>query len=289
LTISDDDLSAPSSTEVNEPAPALADDLPLTISDGDLSAPTSAEVNEPAPAMADDLGLAISDDDASDASAPSAETTDTAMKGGTVRLTPKDILAAMASSVSASESETDADTTHSQQDALQNYEPPQDESGFEEKQPDAAASSQADAAPPGPDRPQQPPPEAVPSSQVTETQSARDAAPKSKPVANTVSALIYEQPNNENSKLKVQLNGELLENLTIEEVMAMVEAGKIREHNKVARQFSENWVEAHNVPVLRPIFNRLSQERIENAGPPPMMTTPPKRGLFNRLFGRNRN
>jgi hypothetical protein len=74
------------------------------------------------------------------------------------------------------------------------------------------------------------------------------------------------------SKLKIRKDGELLENLTKEEVTAMAEDGRLKGNHTVAHQFSENWLEAAKVPFLRPIFAKLR---------------PPKRGLFEGLFGRN--
>jgi hypothetical protein len=73
------------------------------------------------------------------------------------------------------------------------------------------------------------------------------------------------------SKLKVRMDGELAENMTKEEVASWVEEGKVKGHHLVAHQFSENWLEAAKVPFLKPVFAKLK---------------PPKRGLFEGLFGR---
>jgi hypothetical protein len=92
---------------------------------------------------------------------------------------------------------------------------------------------------------------------------------------------------NEAAKIKVKMGESLLENLTIEEVTAMAEDGQLKEHHLIARQFSENWVVAPNVPALRPIFERLraDQEQIQAPqSPPPQQAG--KRGLFSGLFGR---
>jgi hypothetical protein len=100
-----------------------------------------------------------------------------------------------------------------------------------------------------------------------------------------------ESGTNEDSKLKARMDKTLMEELTIDELISMAESGKLLGHHMVARQFSENWLEAHKVPALRPIFERLRQERLANAPlplpPPPVFETNKKRGLFSGLFGRN--
>jgi len=97
-----------------------------------------------------------------------------------------------------------------------------------------------------------------------------------------------DQSDGEDSELKVQMGGNLLENLTMEELAAMVEDGKLREHHMVARQFSKNWIEASKVPALRPIFNRMRmQSEQQIIIPPPPVLKLPKRGIFSSLFGRN--
>jgi len=67
-----------------------------------------------------------------------------------------------------------------------------------------------------------------------------------------------------------------------------VEQGRVKDWHMVARQYSENWIEALKVPALRPVFERKRREEIgltEPAAPPEM--APPKRSLFGGLFGRN--
>jgi hypothetical protein len=73
------------------------------------------------------------------------------------------------------------------------------------------------------------------------------------------------------SKRKVRMDGEFAESLTKEQVASWVEEGKVKGHHLVAHQFSENWLEASKVPFLKPIFAKMK---------------PPKRGLFEGLFGR---
>jgi hypothetical protein len=57
----------------------------------------------------------------------------------------------------------------------------------------------------------------------------------------------------------------------------------------VARQYSENWLEAHKVPGLRPIFERLRRERSSGvlSLETPAMEIAPKKSLFGGLFGKN--
>lgn len=88
--------------------------------------------------------------------------------------------------------------------------------------------------------------------------------------------------------LKVQLEQETLENLTIEQMTALVEQGRVKDWHMVARQYSDNWIEALKVPALRPVFERRRREEIGLTEPPsPPEMAPPKRSLFGGLFGRN--
>jgi hypothetical protein len=90
--------------------------------------------------------------------------------------------------------------------------------------------------------------------------------------------------------LKVQLEQEVYNNVTIEQMGVWVEEGRVHEYNMVARQFSEHWIEASKVPALRPIF----EQRRRRQGPgqeelpiPPSEILPQKKGLFGGLFSRN--
>jgi hypothetical protein len=73
------------------------------------------------------------------------------------------------------------------------------------------------------------------------------------------------------------------------QLMAWVEEGRILENHLVARQHSENWLEAHKVPGLRPVFERLRRERSQGA---PSLDSgigdsSSKKSLFGGLFGKN--
>ncbi len=88
--------------------------------------------------------------------------------------------------------------------------------------------------------------------------------------------------------LKIQLETETLSNVAMDQLILMVEQGRVKEYHLVARQFSENWLEANKVPALRPVFERL--RRITQIGPAPTLaneTAPVKKSLFGGLFGRN--
>jgi hypothetical protein len=95
------------------------------------------------------------------------------------------------------------------------------------------------------------------------------------------------QATNANAKIKIRMGEDLIENLTIEDVAAMVEHRQLLEDHFIARQFSENWIAAPLVPTLRPIFEKLRAEDVQLEAPPPPNIQAGKRGLFNGLFGRN--
>ena len=88
--------------------------------------------------------------------------------------------------------------------------------------------------------------------------------------------------------LKVQLAQETCNNVSLEQMAAWIEQGRVQEYHLVARQFSEHWIEACKVPALRPVFDRMRKVHSAPADafsapePPPV-----KRGLFSGLFGRN--
>jgi predicted Zn finger-like uncharacterized protein len=87
--------------------------------------------------------------------------------------------------------------------------------------------------------------------------------------------------------LRLKIGEEIYSNLTMTQLTAWVEEGRILENHLVARQHSENWLEAHKVPGLRPVFERLRRERNDVIG---LISGPgeiaPKKSLFGGLFGR---
>jgi hypothetical protein len=90
--------------------------------------------------------------------------------------------------------------------------------------------------------------------------------------------------------LKIQGEQETHANISVEQVIAWIEQGRVREYHMVARQFSDHWIEAIKVPALRPAFERKRREEagraLEAAAPPPDLA-PAKKSLFGGLFGRN--
>lgn len=94
------------------------------------------------------------------------------------------------------------------------------------------------------------------------------------------------EPVKDPNLLKIQLETETLSNVAMDQLIQMVEQGRVKEYHLVARQFSENWLEANKVPALRPVFERL--RRITQIGPAPTLaneTAPVKKSLFGGLFG----
>jgi len=90
--------------------------------------------------------------------------------------------------------------------------------------------------------------------------------------------------------LKIQLEQETCQNVTIEQMTSWIEQGRVLEYHMVARQYSEHWIEASKVPALRPVFDRVRRirENLAEEAPKPAPEPPPvKRGLFSGLFGRN--
>ena len=93
--------------------------------------------------------------------------------------------------------------------------------------------------------------------------------------------------------LRLKIGEEIYPGLTMTQLTQWVEEGRILEGHLVARQFSENWLEAHKGPGLRPVFDRLRRERLAALGasqgetfpPPPSETSPMKKSLFGGLFG----
>ena len=90
--------------------------------------------------------------------------------------------------------------------------------------------------------------------------------------------------------LKIQLEQETCNNVTLEQMTAWIEQGRVLEYHMVARQYSDHWIEASKVPALRPVFDRMRRVReaqAEEALRPAAEPAPAKRGLFSGLFGRN--
>ncbi|MBK8792671.1 MAG: zinc-ribbon domain-containing protein [Holophaga sp.] len=92
--------------------------------------------------------------------------------------------------------------------------------------------------------------------------------------------------------LKIQIGQDTYQNVTLDQVSAWIEHGRVQDFHMVARQFSDNWIEAGKVPSLRPIFERMRRPAQaptaprEPLGPPPE-SAPVKKGLFGWMSGRN--
>jgi len=89
--------------------------------------------------------------------------------------------------------------------------------------------------------------------------------------------------------LRVKIGEDIYGGLTMPQLIAWVEEGRVLENCLVARQHSENWLEAHKVPGLRPVFERLRRERGSDA---PSLDSgisdpAPKKSLFGGLFRKN--
>ncbi|HLP30489.1 MAG TPA: hypothetical protein VK150_03945, partial [Geothrix sp.] len=97
-----------------------------------------------------------------------------------------------------------------------------------------------------------------------------------------------DQPEGGSELLRLKVGEEVYSNLTMPQLIAWVGEGRILETHLVARQHSENWLEAHKVPGLRPVFERLRRER---SGSAPSLDSgigeiAPKKSLFGGLFGK---
>jgi hypothetical protein len=88
--------------------------------------------------------------------------------------------------------------------------------------------------------------------------------------------------------LRLKIGEDIYGGLTMPQLITWVEEGRILENHLVARQHSENWLEAHKVPGLRPIFDRLRRER--SSGAPSLdsgaIEPAPRKSLFGGLFGK---
>lgn len=97
----------------------------------------------------------------------------------------------------------------------------------------------------------------------------------------------------ESSLLKLQVGQEVYNNVSMDQITSWIEQGRVQDFHMVARQFSENWIEAGKVPALRPIFERVRRAQAPAAQqaqavilPPPNETAPMKKSLFGGLFNR---
>jgi predicted Zn finger-like uncharacterized protein len=96
-------------------------------------------------------------------------------------------------------------------------------------------------------------------------------------------------PNPGEEMLRLKIGEEIYTGLTMQQLIAWVEEGRILENHLVARQHSENWLEAQKVPGLRPVFERLRRERSNSATglDSGFGDQAPKKSLFGGLFGKS--
>nr|WP_320133221.1 zinc-ribbon domain-containing protein [uncultured Holophaga sp.] len=135
----------------------------------------------------------------------------------------------------------------------------------------------------------QPPQEATDASRqtlsvpITELIPPTSTLPLPEPVPVTVP--VPQDPN----LLKLRIGEDLYESLSTDQIATWVEQGRVLENHLVARQFSDNWIEASKVPALRPVFERI--RRLRSILPEEIPAAPApessKRSLFGGLFGRN--
>ncbi len=117
---------------------------------------------------------------------------------------------------------------------------------------------------------------------------AAEAAPVTTPAPATRSFAPFTSPEPGAELLRLKIGEEIYGGLTMPQLITWVDEGRILENHLVARQHSENWLEAHKVPGLRPIFERMRRER--SGGAPsldPDQDSAPKKSLFGGLFGKN--
>jgi predicted Zn finger-like uncharacterized protein len=102
-------------------------------------------------------------------------------------------------------------------------------------------------------------------------------------------APLAEAPDGGAEMLRLKIGEDIYGGLTMPQLIGWVEEGRILENHLVARQHSENWLEAHKVPGLRPVFERLRRERSSSAPIQEGVTVEiaPKKSLFGGLFGKN--
>ena len=123
-------------------------------------------------------------------------------------------------------------------------------------------------------------------SDVMAAKASAEAVPVTVPAARSFAPFTSPEPGAELLRLKI--GEEIYGGLTMPQLITWVDEGRILENHLVARQHSENWLEAHKVPGLRPIFERMRRER--SGGAPsldPDLDGAPKKSLFGGLFGKN--
>ena len=148
----------------------------------------------------------------------------------------------------------------------------------------APASTPVPAPPPAPTEP------TVPLRASDLLASAEERPPVApRPTASRSFTPFPEAPEPGAEMLRLKIGEDIYGGLTMPQLIAWVEEGRILENHMVARQHSENWLEAHKVPGLRPVFERLRRERSNGAPSVDSSLGEPatKKSLFGGLFGKN--
>ncbi|HJV91813.1 MAG TPA: hypothetical protein VJ623_15995 [Holophagaceae bacterium] len=153
----------------------------------------------------------------------------------------------------------------------------------------AAVSMPAEPAAPAAEHPSA---QELEASEVTQMMDASRLAKAVDPGAtNPVSPLMADiaPASDDPNLLRLRIGDEVYPNLGMDQLIRWVEEGRVIETHLVARQFSENWIEAHKVPGLRPVFERLKKLRAGGPEATPEGTAPIKKSLFGGLFGKKDN
>lgn len=94
--------------------------------------------------------------------------------------------------------------------------------------------------------------------------------------------------------LKIQVGQETFQNVTLDQLTGWIEQGRVQDWHMVARQFSDNWIEAGKVPSLRPVFERVRRMSPanpavtpESPAPSALDTAPVKKSLFGWMSNRS--
>lgn len=152
-----------------------------------------------------------------------------------------------------------------------------------------AAMAAIPAAAPVPEPTPEPAPE-VPDLRAAEVTQMMDATRATRPQPNPATTHplgpILEPSGDDPNLLRLRIGEEIYPNLTMDQLTRWVEEGRVIETHQVARQFSENWIEAHKVPGLRPVFERLKRLREGAPSFTQEPTAPVKKSLFGGLFGK---
>lgn len=99
-------------------------------------------------------------------------------------------------------------------------------------------------------------------------------------------------PSGDPNLLKIQVGQDTFQNVTLDQLTTWIEQGRVQDWHMVARQFSDNWIEAGKVPSLRPVFERI-RRTAPSTGTPAFDSpaapdaTPAKKGLFGWMSNRS--